>query len=164
VLVIAFAALALTLAGVGIYGVTAFSVATRRSEIGIRRALGATDHRVVLAVVRRVGLLTAFGVVIGLIGAATGGRMLSSLLIGVSPTDPAILAAVAALIATVAGGAALVPVLRALQVDPTESLRSEYVPQRLSNTSVSGNVRLNPYQRVKIWRGRSTSTLLPSAR
>ncbi len=125
VLVISFAALALTLAGVGIHGVTAFSVATRRSEIGIRRALGASDHRVVLDVARRVGILTALGVVIGLIGAAAGGRLLSSLLIGVSPSDPAILAAVAALLATIAGGAALVPVLRALHIDPTESLRAE---------------------------------------
>ena len=124
-LVISFAALALALAAIGIYGVTAFSVATRRNEIGIRRALGASDHRVALEVIKRVGVLTASGIVFGLIGAASAGRLLSSLLVGVSPSDPAILAGVAALLAAISGGAAAVPVLRAMHIDPTESLGSD---------------------------------------
>ena len=70
-------ALALTLAAVGIYGVTSFSVATRRSEIGIRRAFGASDHRVAGEVVRRVAGLTAIGVVLGTVGSLGAGRLAS---------------------------------------------------------------------------------------
>ncbi len=124
VLVIAFAVLALGLAAVGIYGVTAFSVATRRTEIGIRRALGASDPRTTLEIAGRVALLTAVGVVLGLVGAASGGRLVASLLVGVSPTEPSVLAGVAALMVAVSAAATLVPVLRALRIDPTESLRS----------------------------------------
>ena len=124
-LVLSFATLALTLAAVGIYGVTTFSVATRRSEIGIRRALGASNHRVAADVARRIGVLTIAGIVVGMIGAVSGGRLLTSLLVGVSPTDPYILAAVGALLAATAGAATLVPIIRAVRIDPTESLRSE---------------------------------------
>lgn len=123
--VISFAVLALALAAIGIYGVTSFSVATRRGEIGIRRALGASDHRVALEVARRVGMLTVLGVVVGLVGAAAGGRLLASLLVGVSPTDPLILASVAALLGTVAAASALIPIVRAIRIDPTETLRGD---------------------------------------
>jgi hypothetical protein len=81
-LVVTFAVLALTLAGVGIYGVTAFSVTARRGEIGIRRALGASDQRVAAEVARRVAGLTAIGVVAGVIASSAGSRLLSSLVVG----------------------------------------------------------------------------------
>lgn len=124
ILGLSFATLALSLAAIGIYGVTTFSVATRRSEIGIRRALGASDHRVGMEIARRIGVLTLGGIGVGMIGAVSGGRLLTSLLVGVSPTDPYILGAVAALLFATAGAATLIPVVRAVRIDPTESLRS----------------------------------------
>jgi len=123
-LVICFAVMALSLAAVGIYGVTAISVSSRRGEIGIRRALGAGDACVAYGIARRIGALTAIGVALGLGGAALSSRLLGGLIVGVSPTDPAILAAVAIVLAGTAGVAALVPVRRALRFDPTESLRT----------------------------------------
>jgi putative ABC transport system permease protein len=124
-LVTAFAALALTLAAVGIYGVTSLSVATCRSEIGIRRALGASDHRVAAEVARRVAGLSAIGVMLGTVGALASGRLLSGLLFGVSPTSPAVVAQVVLVLGMTAGVAGLVPVLRAVRVDPTTTLRGE---------------------------------------
>ena len=124
ILGLSFATLALSLAAIGIYGVTTFSVATKRSEIGIRRALGASDHRVGMEIARRIGVLTLGGIGVGMIGAVSGGRLLTSLLVGVSPTDPYILGAVAALLFATAGAATLIPVVRAVRIDPTESLRS----------------------------------------
>lgn len=124
-IVVAFAALALGLAAVGIYGVTSYTVATRRGEIGIRRALGASRPRVASEVVRRIGAQTAVGVVVGIGVAAMGGRMLTSLLVGVEPTDPGVLLSVAVLLGTVSLAATALPVLRAVGVAPTEALRGE---------------------------------------
>ncbi len=124
-LVVTFAVLALTLAAVGIYGVTAFSVTARRGEIGIRRALGASDQRVAAEVARRVAGLTAIGVVAGVIASSAGSRLLSSLVVGVQATDFWVIASVALLLAGIAGIAAVIPILRATRIEPTEALRTE---------------------------------------
>lgn len=121
-LAVAFASLALTLAAIGIYGVTSFSVATRRSEIGIRRALGASNGRVGGDVARRIALLTGAGVAIGVGAALLGARFLSSLLYGVAPTEPRIVFLVALVLSVTAVVAGAVPVARAIRLDPTDSL------------------------------------------
>jgi putative ABC transport system permease protein len=123
--VAAFSGLALALAAVGIYGVTSYTVSARRAEIGIRRALGASRPRLASSVLGRLGALTAAGVLLGLIGAVAGERLVGSLLVGVRPGDPAVLLGVAALLAVVALAASAVPLARAMRVAPTEALRPD---------------------------------------
>ena len=123
--VTAFSVLALALAAVGIYGLTAYSISARRSELGIRRALGASAPQVVLPVLKGLMGLTALGVVLGLIGAAVGGRLLSSLLVGVRWSDPQVLLGVGGLLGAVSLAAAALPLLRAVRIAPTEALRRE---------------------------------------
>jgi putative ABC transport system permease protein len=120
-----FAMVALLLAGVGIYGVMAYSVAQRTREIGIRIALGA-QARDVLKLVVGQGMYTAMiGVGIGLAGAFGLTRVMASLLFGVSPTDPVIFAAVALLLSLTALVACYIPARRAAKVDALDALRSE---------------------------------------
>ncbi len=121
-LVSSFAGLALLLAAVGIYGVTALSVATRRSEIGIRRALGASDDRVAREIFRRVLALSGAGLAAGLVASVFGGRLVASLLVRVSPSEPKLIAAVVGVLALTAFVACVVPVARALRIDPRETL------------------------------------------
>ena len=121
-LVLAFAGLALSLAGVGIYGVTSLSVTMRRGEIGIRRALGANDGNVADEILRRVLRLTLTGVVIGGAGALLGGRLVATLLVGVSPSDPLLFGAVVLILTGTAIAASVPPALGALHVDPREVL------------------------------------------
>jgi hypothetical protein len=121
-LVVAFAGLALALAGVGIYGVTALSVAMRREEIGIRRALGASDGRLVGRIAQHVLGLTLAGLALGGAGALLGGRLVASLLVGVSPGDPLLLGAVGIILTGTAMVACVPPALSALRVDPRETL------------------------------------------
>jgi ABC-type antimicrobial peptide transport system permease subunit len=124
-LLLAFGGLALTLAGVGVYGVLAYSVTQRTRELGIRLALGARALSV-QALVLRQGLAMAFGgILLGLLGALGLGRLLAGLLYGVSPADPLVLGAVTLLLAAAAGLACLVPAIRATRVDPIDALRSE---------------------------------------
>jgi putative ABC transport system permease protein len=120
-----FAGLALVLAAVGIYGVMAFDVRDRTREIGLRMALGANRTTVVRMVLRRGLRLTLLGLVIGLIATVALGRIASSLLFGVEPSDPVTLASVAVLLGAVATLASAVPALRASRVDPLLALREE---------------------------------------
>jgi predicted permease len=119
-----FAVLALCLAAIGTYGVLSYMVTQRRQEIGIRMAMGA-DRRDVLALVMRHGArLAGIGIVIGVVGALAVGRVMTSLLFGVSPTDLPTIAGVASATALVACAACLVPALRATRLDPQTMIRS----------------------------------------
>jgi putative ABC transport system permease protein len=118
-----FAALALLLGTIGMYGVLSYAVAQRRREIGIRIALGAGTSEVMGAVLRQALALTALGVVIGTGGALALTRLLGALLYEVSPTDPATYVAVAVLLTLVAALAAWMPAWRATRIDPLVVLR-----------------------------------------
>jgi predicted lysophospholipase L1 biosynthesis ABC-type transport system permease subunit len=122
---VAFGALALVLAAVGLYGVLAFNVARRTREIGIRVALGADPARVRGLVLREVLAMLVIGGVAGLGAAAALGRFLGSILYGIEPWNPAIYAAGAGVLSLVAFGAALAPARRATSVDPMVALRHE---------------------------------------
>ena len=125
VLIGGFAALAVILAALGLYGVVSYQVARQTREIGVRLALGARAGGVV-GMVLFTGLRPAVaGVVIGLAAALAAGRIMESLLFGVRPNDPLTLAAVPALLLCVVVIASLVPALRAAHVDPVSALRSD---------------------------------------
>ncbi len=120
-----FASLALILASVGIYGVISFAVSQRTREIGVRTALGA-HPRDVLSLILGEGLkLVLAGVVLGIIAALALTRLLSTLIYGVSATDPLIFLSVVALLVAVALAACFVPARRAMRVDPMVALRYE---------------------------------------
>lgn len=120
-----FAALALVLAAIGIYGVIAYSVAQRTQEMGLRLAIGASRGDVFRLVVRQGLGLALLGVLLGVAGALGLTRVLRSLLYGVSSTDPVIFAAVIAVLAAVALAACCVPAWRAMRVEPMAALRYE---------------------------------------
>jgi putative ABC transport system permease protein len=118
------AGIAVTLSAVGIYGVISYIVSQRRSEIGIRMALGAREVQVGRMVVLQSVSLAAFGATIGALAALGGMRLLRSLLFEVSPNDPAILVGVPFVLLAVAAVASFAPAWRAARVDPANALRS----------------------------------------
>jgi ABC-type antimicrobial peptide transport system permease subunit len=120
-----FGGLSLMLATVGLYSVIAFSVAQRNREIGIRMALGADRGDVLRLVARQGFIITASGLVLGLGLALGAGRLLSEQLPGVSATDPVSYAATAAILASVAIVACLLPARKAASLDPLMALRRD---------------------------------------
>jgi predicted permease len=120
-----FSAIAVLLAGVGLYGVLATSVRQRTAEIGVRMALGAAPARIFRLMVGKGLYLSVIGIVIGLVVAFLLTRVLASMLVEVRPTDPMTFALVAALFLVIAMLASWFPALRASRLDPTTALRNE---------------------------------------
>jgi predicted permease len=120
-----FAAMALILGVVGLYGVVAYSVGRRTREIGVHMALGAERRSVVLMVLRQAGKMVTLGVVVGLLASLGVSRLMASMLFGVNSYDPLTLVAVAVTLSAVALAACYVPARRAARVDPMVALRYE---------------------------------------
>jgi putative ABC transport system permease protein len=120
-----FAAIALLLAAVGLYGVVSFGVSQRTRELGVRIALGATPREVLRLILASGIPLIAGGVAIGVVAAGLTTRLLGSLVFGVTPLDPAAFATSALVLVTVAVIAHLLPALRALAIDPVRALRQD---------------------------------------
>jgi predicted permease len=120
-----FSAVALLLAAIGIYGVLAYSVTSRTREFGVRLALGATKHSVLLLVLRQGLAWSLLGAVLGVGAAVAGGRLLGGMLYGVGPVDLTTDGAVIAGVLLVVAAACIVPAARATQVDPITSMRAE---------------------------------------
>jgi putative ABC transport system permease protein len=120
-----FALMALLLAAIGIYGVTAYSVSERTREIGIRMALGAEARSVLTLVIKQGMTLVAIGVASGIAASLAVTQMMKSLLFEVSPTDTTTFAAITLLLTAVALAACYLPARKATKVDPTVALRHE---------------------------------------
>jgi predicted permease len=120
-----FAAVALSLAAVGIYGLIAYSVAQRTRELGIRIALGAMPRDVLLLVMRQGARLAVTGIVVGGLGAIASTRWMGSMLFRVDPLDPLTFAVVGVALAAVAIGATWAPALRAARVSPVTAMRND---------------------------------------
>jgi ABC-type antimicrobial peptide transport system permease subunit len=121
----AFAAVALLLSLIGLYGLLNYYVQQRSQELSVRLALGASQGGVILMVVRKGMSMVGLGIVLGLAGAAVGGRVVGSVLFGVSSTDPTIMLAVSSIMALVGLGASVLPALRANRMDAVEALKAE---------------------------------------
>jgi putative ABC transport system permease protein len=124
-LVLAFAVLSLLLASVGLYGVLSYLTTQRTAEIGVRLALGAQRGQVVRLMLGDGMRPALHGLVLGLAASAGAVRLIQSMLYGTRPLDPAIFAAVAAILMVVAALACLVPAWRASRIDPMQALRTE---------------------------------------
>jgi predicted permease len=120
-----FGVLALVLASVGLYGITAYSVARRTNEIGVRMALGANRSHVVVMVMRRALVLVAIGLAIGIPVALLGGRLMRTQLYGVRTYDPVTLAGAVFVLAAFAALAGFIPARRAASIEPMHALRQE---------------------------------------
>jgi putative ABC transport system permease protein len=118
-----FAAVALLLAVLGLYGVLACTVRRRTQEIGIRIALGASRAQVRALVLRQAALVLGIGLLCGLVGALLLGRWLSSLVFQISPSDPRIMVATAALLTLVGFVAAWLPARRAAMIEPRTTMQ-----------------------------------------
>ena len=120
-----FGLLALALASVGLYGITAYSVARRTNEIGVRMALGANRRDVIRMVLRNALLLVAVGLAIGVPVALLGGRLMSSQLYGVHAYDPMTLVVAVVVLSIFAALAGWIPARRAASIEPMQALRIE---------------------------------------
>jgi predicted lysophospholipase L1 biosynthesis ABC-type transport system permease subunit len=120
-----FAALALLLSALGLYGVMSHQVIQRRQEFGVRMAIGAAPASVTSLILRQASIIVSVGLVAGLIGALASGRLIAALLFDVTPTDPASIAAAAIFLSVVTIVAGLVPARRAAHIDPMTALREE---------------------------------------
>jgi predicted permease len=120
-----FGGVALLLAGIGLYGVMAYSVGQRTQEIGVRLALGATAGDVLRLILREGGLRLAFGLAVGLVLAFFAAKLQANSLFGITPSDPVTYGATLFTLGTAGLLACLVPALRALRVNPVEALRNE---------------------------------------
>jgi ABC-type antimicrobial peptide transport system permease subunit len=120
-----FAALAVSTAVLGLYGVLSYSVERRRIEFGIRRALGADERHILLLTIRRAAGLAAVGLILGLGIASVAAGLLRAVLFGIHPLDPASYGAAMLLVALVVLAAAWQPARRALAVDPARALRTD---------------------------------------
>jgi predicted permease len=120
-----FGALALLLAGIGLYGVMSYAVSRRRTEIGIRMALGAAPASAIGLVLRRVAVLVGTGVIVGCAVALWAAQFVSSLLFGLPPRDPATFAGAAIVLTAIGALAAWIPARRAARIDPAIVLRNQ---------------------------------------
>ena len=124
-MLLASAFIALLMAAVGTYGVMAYAVARRTQEIGVRVALGATRGMVVRLILSGTAKLAAIGVGLGLIGSVALGQSMRAILVDTDPSDPAILAGAAALLAVISLLAGWLPARRATRVSPVTALRAD---------------------------------------
>jgi len=118
----AFAAIAIVLAALGLYGITAFDTTARTREIGVRLALGATPPGIVALVLRQTTTLVVLGLSVGLMATVAATGYVRSLLFGLQPIDPLVFASAALIVVTVTNVAALVPARRAAQINPVTAL------------------------------------------
>ncbi|HEY4307059.1 MAG TPA: ABC transporter permease [Gemmatimonadaceae bacterium] len=125
VAIVAFGAIALILASIGIYGVLAYTVTTRRFEIGVRMALGATSHAILRRTLGSAAMMALSGIGVGVVGALLATRYIAKLLYGVTPSDPVAYAAGAILLLAAALLGAYAPARRASRVDPLSAIRGE---------------------------------------
>ena len=119
----AFAAISLLLSATGIYGVTAYAVSRRTQEIGLRMALGADGRNVLWLVLKRGLQQLAIGLVLGLLGAWTVGRVLEKLLVETSAADPAVNGTASFVLCGIALAACVIPAWKAARLDPLSALR-----------------------------------------
>jgi predicted permease len=124
-LISVFAVIAVTLAGIGLYGVLSTVVRQRTAEIGVRMALGAERGDIIQLIVMQGMRLSAIGIVIGLVAAILVGRVITAMLVGVKPTDPATFAGVTVVFLTITALASFIPARRASILDPTKALREQ---------------------------------------
>jgi ABC-type antimicrobial peptide transport system permease subunit len=122
---IGFGILALVLAGVGTYGLLSYEVTRRTGEVGIRMALGATRTDIVMLMLGEVAAIAAAGVVGGIAGAVASGRIVTTLVFGLEPNDPRVLACAAVILLGVALCAGFLPARRAARMEPAAALRHE---------------------------------------
>jgi putative ABC transport system permease protein len=120
-----FAVVALCLAAIGIYGVISYNVSRRTHEIGLRKALGADRTRIVAQIVRQGFSPALAGLALGIVGVLALTRLMTGMLYGVRPTDPATLVAVTVLFALIASVACWIPARRAAALEPMDAMRNE---------------------------------------